>query len=128
MKQKLCVIGEALIDFIPQRKGCDLKDVEGFSRVAGGAPANVAGAVAKLGVPAMVLTQLGKDAFGDHIIESLKEPRSPSYRCAKTATAILSSIAARPPICNTVRKTSTSICSMTAGWCTSAAYHWSIHR
>ena len=26
MKQKLCVIGEALIDFIPQRKGCDLKD------------------------------------------------------------------------------------------------------
>ena len=73
MKQKLCVIGEALIDFIPQRKGCDLKDVEGFSRVAGGAPANVAGAVAKLGVPAMVLTQLGKDAFGDHIIESLKE-------------------------------------------------------
>ena len=56
-----------------RRKGCDLKDVEGFSRVAGGAPANVAGAVAKLGVPAMVLTQLGKDAFGDHIIESLKE-------------------------------------------------------
>ena len=75
MKQKLCVIGEALIDFIPQRKGCDLKDVEGFSRVAGGAPANVAGAVAKLGVPAMVLTQLGKDAFGDHIIESLRGKR-----------------------------------------------------
>ena len=42
MKQKLCVIGEALIDFIPERKGCDLKDVEGFRRVAGGAPANVA--------------------------------------------------------------------------------------
>ena len=72
MKQKLCVIGEALIDFIPQRKGCSLQDVESFSRVAGGAPANVAGAVAKLGIPAMVLTQLGKDAFGDHIIESLK--------------------------------------------------------
>lgn len=73
MKQKLCVIGEALIDFIPQTKGCDLKDVESFTRVAGGAPANVAGAVSKLGVPAMVLTQLGKDAFGDHIIASLKE-------------------------------------------------------
>lgn len=73
MKQKLCVIGEALIDFIPQRKGCSLQDVEGFTRVAGGAPANVAGAVAKMGVPAMVLTQLGKDAFGDHIIASLKE-------------------------------------------------------
>ena len=73
MKQKLCVIGEALIDFIPQRKGCSLQEVEGFTRVAGGAPANVAGAVAKMGVPAMVLTQLGKDAFGDHIIASLKE-------------------------------------------------------
>lgn len=73
MKQKLCVIGEALIDFIPQRKGCELKDVEGFTRVTGGAPANVAGAVARLGVPAMVLTQLGKDAFGDHIIRSLKQ-------------------------------------------------------
>lgn len=73
MKQKLCVIGEALIDFIPQRKGCSLQEVEGFTRVAGGAPANVAGAVAKMGVSAMVLTQLGKDAFGDHIIASLKE-------------------------------------------------------
>lgn len=73
MKQKLCVIGEALIDFIPQCKGCSLQDVEGFTRVTGGAPANVAGAVAKMGVPAMVLTQLGKDAFGDHIIASLKE-------------------------------------------------------
>ena len=48
MKQKLCVIGEALIDFIPQRKGCSLQEVEGFTRVAGGAPANVAGAVAKM--------------------------------------------------------------------------------
>lgn len=73
MKQKLCVIGEALIDFIPQRKGCNLKDVESFSRVAGGAPANVAGAVSRLGIPSMVLTQLGKDAFGDHIIESLQK-------------------------------------------------------
>ena len=73
MKQKLCVIGEALIDFIPQRKGCALKDVEGFTRVAGGAPANVAGAAARLGIPAMVLTQLGADAFGDYIIQSLKD-------------------------------------------------------
>lgn len=85
MKQKLCVIGEALIDFIPERKGCDLKDVEGFRRVAGGAPANVAGAVAKLGVPAMVLTQLGKDAFGDHIIQSLKESGIDTSHILQTA-------------------------------------------
>lgn len=69
MKQKLCAIGEALIDFIPEEKGRRLKDVVNFKRVAGGAPANVAGAVAKLGLPARFITQLGEDAFGDYIVE-----------------------------------------------------------
>ena len=41
MKNKLCGIGEALIDFIPEVKGQRLKDVPSFKRVAGGAPANV---------------------------------------------------------------------------------------
>ena len=44
MKNKLCGIGEALIDFIPEVKGQRLKDVPSFKRVAGGAPANVVGA------------------------------------------------------------------------------------
>lgn len=72
MKQKLCAIGEALIDFIPEEKGRRLKDVVNFKRVAGGAPANVAGAVAKLGLPARFVTQLGADAFGDYIVECLE--------------------------------------------------------
>lgn len=67
--KKLCAIGEALIDFIPEAKGQRLKDVVSFKRVAGGAPANVAGAVAKLGIGAKFITQLGKDPFGDYIIE-----------------------------------------------------------
>ena len=46
MKNKLCGIGEALIDFIPEVKGQRLKDVPSFKRVAGGAPANVVGAKA----------------------------------------------------------------------------------
>lgn len=71
MQHKLCVIGEALIDFIPQQVGCPLESVTSFKRVAGGAPANVAGAYARLGFPSMVLTQLGQDAFGDHIIHAL---------------------------------------------------------
>ena len=71
--KRLVAIGEALIDFIPNKKGQRLKDVESFRRVAGGAPANVAGAVAKLGGQATFLTALGQDAFGDYIIESLKE-------------------------------------------------------
>lgn len=42
-------IGEVLIDFIPLQKGKALKDVISFERVPGGAPANVAVAVAKFG-------------------------------------------------------------------------------
>ena len=59
MKNKLCGIGEALIDFIPEVKGQRLKDVPSFKRVAGGAPANVVGAVTKLGIPSKFLTKLG---------------------------------------------------------------------
>lgn len=67
--KKLCAIGEALIDFIPEKKGQRLKDVPRFKRVAGGAPANVAASVARLGGKAKFITQLGEDAFGDHIME-----------------------------------------------------------
>lgn len=68
---KIITIGEALIDFIPNQKGCQLKEVHGFERVAGGAPANVAAAIAKLSGDAYFISQLGKDAFGDHIIDVL---------------------------------------------------------
>ena len=47
MKQVLAM-GEALIDFIPAQRDCLLKEVESFTRVCGGAPANVAAAAAKL--------------------------------------------------------------------------------
>nr|WP_307991870.1 carbohydrate kinase [uncultured Niameybacter sp.] len=70
--KKIFAIGEALIDFIPSKKGCQLKDVISFERVAGGAPANVCAAIAKLGGKASFITKLGQDAFGDYIIEVLK--------------------------------------------------------
>lgn len=72
LKKGLCAIGEALIDFVPDVKGVALKDVPSFHRAAGGAPANVAGAVSKLGIPSRFLTKLGNDSFGDYIIETLK--------------------------------------------------------
>ena len=71
--KKVISIGEALIDFIPNKKGCELKDVVGFERVVGGAPANVSAVVAKLGGKSSFISKLGKDAFGDHIIEILKK-------------------------------------------------------
>lgn len=64
-------IGEALIDFIPDRKGVALKNVEGFGRAAGGAPANVACAVSKLGGKSSFIGMLGQDAFGDFLLDTL---------------------------------------------------------
>ena len=71
--KRVISIGEALIDFIPNQKGCELKNVLGFERVAGGAPANVSAVVAKLGGKSNFISKLGEDAFGDHIIEILKD-------------------------------------------------------
>ncbi|WP_172198909.1 PfkB family carbohydrate kinase [Saccharibacillus qingshengii] len=70
---RLYAIGEVLIDFIPLQKGCALKDVTAFERAPGGAPANVAAAAAKYGASAAVLTKLGTDAFGDFLIEALRQ-------------------------------------------------------
>ncbi|WP_019243321.1 MULTISPECIES: carbohydrate kinase family protein [Bacillus] len=70
---KVYCIGEALIDFIPEQKGKALKDVDTFEKLPGGAPANVAIAVAKYGGRASLITKLGQDAFGDFLIEILKE-------------------------------------------------------
>lgn len=65
-------IGEALIDFIPAQRDCALKEVESFTRVCGGAPTNVAAVVAKLQGNARLLTQVGNDAFGDYIVDTIK--------------------------------------------------------
>jgi fructokinase len=64
-------IGEVLIDFIPEQKGKALKDVISFERAPGGAPANVAAAVAKAGGKASMITKLGVDGFGDFLVETL---------------------------------------------------------
>lgn len=71
--KKIISIGEALIDFIPDKKDCSLKEVGSFERVAGGAPANVCAVVSKLGGKSNFISKLGKDAFGDYIIDVLNE-------------------------------------------------------
>lgn len=69
--KKLLAIGEALIDFIPMQTGVELKEVECFRPVVGGAPANVCGAFSRLGGKSAIITQLGEDAFGDRIVDEL---------------------------------------------------------
>lgn len=68
-------IGEALIDFIPNKKGVALKEVTGFEKAPGGAPANVAVTVSKLGGKSAFIGKVGQDAFGEFLIDVLKEAK-----------------------------------------------------
>lgn len=68
---KLFCLGELLIDFQPIGNK-PLKDTLQFVKNAGGAPANVCVQAVKLGREAAYLTKVGKDAFGDFLIEALK--------------------------------------------------------
>ncbi len=70
MKKVFC-IGEMLIDFISQ-PGNSLAKTTNFIKTAGGAPANVAVAVAKLGGQASFIGNLGDDGFGDFLLTTLK--------------------------------------------------------
>ena len=78
--------GEALVDLlaepeknpaIPQR----------FVRYAGGAPANVAVAVAKLGTPASFVGMLAEDPFGDFLLESLQAAGVSTEHVVRTRAA-----------------------------------------
>ncbi|MCU6603129.1 carbohydrate kinase [Peribacillus frigoritolerans] len=71
MKKVFC-IGETLIDFIPIQKEKSLKEVTGFERVAGGAPMNVAIAIAKYGGNSVMLTKIANDNFGDYLEDVLR--------------------------------------------------------
>lgn len=69
--KKIIAIGEALIDFIPDKIGCKFSEVTGFAPKVGGAPANVCGAFSRLGGKSMMITQLGNDPFGRKIADEL---------------------------------------------------------
>lgn len=85
--KKLLAIGEALIDFIPAQRDCLLKEVEQFTRVCGGAPANVAAAAAKLGGDSSLISQLGRDAFGDYIVDTLADAGVDTSKICRTDRA-----------------------------------------
>ena len=73
LKDTLVAIGEALIDFIPDKTGCEFYEVGAFSPATGGAPANVTAAYSKLGGKSRMITKLGKDPFGDVITRTLND-------------------------------------------------------
>ncbi|MEW9572703.1 carbohydrate kinase [Rhodanobacter sp. Si-c] len=85
MHSVLC-FGEALIDFHAEGR-----DPHGYPRAfvpfAGGAPANVAVAVAKLGGAARFAGMLGTDLFGDMLLDSLHHAGVDTRDVARTGEA-----------------------------------------
>lgn len=73
LNDTLVAIGEALIDFIPDKTGCEFYEVGSFTPATGGAPANVCAAYSKLGGKSRMITKLGADPFGDVITRTLNE-------------------------------------------------------
>ncbi len=68
---KILCIGEALIDMICTDVNVSLSNGQHFLKKAGGAPANVAAAIAALGGEVTMAAKVGDDPFGQHLIELL---------------------------------------------------------
>lgn len=93
--KKIIFFGEALIDFIPNVNGLNLTKVETFKRNPGGAPANVAVAVAKLGGNSYFAGKVGDDSFVHFLDGCLKDYNVKTdyllfTKEAKTALAFIS--------------------------------------
>ncbi|MBS1947836.1 MAG: carbohydrate kinase [Bacteroidetes bacterium] len=72
MKKILC-IGEALIDMICTDKGKSLASGQNFLKKPGGAPTNVAAAIAALGGEVELAAKVGNDPFGQQLIDVMSE-------------------------------------------------------
>ncbi len=70
MTTKVMAFGEALIDFL-SNGATQTGELESFTKFPGGAPANVAVAVARLGGNSHFVGQVGEDAFGHFLKDSL---------------------------------------------------------
>ncbi|XP_024395013.1 probable fructokinase-4 isoform X2 [Physcomitrium patens] len=86
--------GELLIDFVPTVGGLSLADAPAFKKAPGGAPANVAVGIARLGGNAAFVGKVGDDEFGYMLVEVLKENRVETKACrfdpnARTALAFV---------------------------------------
>ncbi len=72
-RTKILCIGEALIDMICTDKGKPLSQGDNFLKKTGGAPTNVAAAIAALGGDVAMSARVGNDPFGKQLIDTMKE-------------------------------------------------------
>ncbi len=70
---KILCIGEALIDMICTDTGTSLSKGEHFLKKPGGAPTNVAAAIAALGGEVLLSAKVGADPFGQQLIDTMKD-------------------------------------------------------
>lgn len=68
----LC-LGEILFDLLAEQLGRSLEDVESWTPYPGGAPANVACALVKLGTPSGFIGCVGEDAPGNELVKLLQD-------------------------------------------------------
>lgn len=68
----LC-LGEILFDLLADQLGRSLENVESWTPYPGGAPANVACALVKLGTPAGFIGCVGQDEAGDDLVQLLQD-------------------------------------------------------
>jgi fructokinase len=71
MADVLC-FGDLLIDFVPTESGLPLSRVETFRRAPGGAAANVAVGLGRLGVSSAFMGKVGDDVFGHFLADTLR--------------------------------------------------------
>ncbi|GAV76674.1 PfkB domain-containing protein [Cephalotus follicularis] len=73
-KNKLVVcFGEMLIDFVPTLAGVSLAEATAFAKAPGGAPANVAVGISRLGGSSAFIGKVGDDEFGYMLADILKQ-------------------------------------------------------
>jgi len=71
--KKILCIGEALIDVICSDRGKSLAEGQHFLKKPGGAPTNVAAAIAALGGSVELLAKVGADPFGRQLIGVMED-------------------------------------------------------
>lgn len=71
--QQIITFGELLIDFVPTVNGVSLAEAPAFKKAPGGAPANVAAGLAKLGHDVAFMGKVGEDEFGRMLAGVLQE-------------------------------------------------------
>jgi fructokinase len=86
MTKSIVCFGEALIDFLAGPPSAS-SEARVFRQFAGGAPANAAVAVARLGGACQFVGMLGEDMFGDFLLQSLREAGAGTRYVRRTGRA-----------------------------------------